>query len=222
MRSSHIQYVELSLEGASLRRQTITLPPSLAPLAKNEQIQQRLRTTYQLISDHSKINDKPLHDTLNRIRKEFTHTVKSLGGNVMLRSKQDAMEKQLKTLENDLEVYRAKLEQNLEGEIAKSLDQLTSALLPLVTRQPPPELRNGCLGEKPTRPEAERWLRHELGKSFPRVEALVKQIELKKTYKDVTFDSLNKPSLQAELQEAFPAIEWKKPFTEFAAAKAAE
>lgn len=218
----YIQYVELSLQGASLRRQTITLPPSLAPLATAKQVQDRLHTTYSLISDSSKINDKPLHDELNKIRKEFTHTIKSLDGNVMLRGKQSALEARMKVLQSQVDTYKATLEKKLEKEIASSLSQLKRALLPLVLRNPPTELVNGCLGVKPTREEADRWLQYELEKVFPKTETILRDIELKQTFKDVTYSSLNHPDLKKELKDAFPAIEWDKPFEEYAAARATE
>jgi hypothetical protein len=217
----YIQYVELSLEGAALRRQTVALPASLAPLARSERVQQRLHTTYQLISENSKINDKPLHDELNKIRKDFTHPIRSLSGSVMLRGKQKDLEERLAALEVKLERYKSTLREQLEKEIATSLDQLKAALLPLVRRQPPPELLRGCLGSKPTQEEAQRWLQHELERVFPSVDSTIRHIELKKTFKDVTYSSLNNPELQKELKQAFPAIQWDKPFEEYAAARSA-
>jgi hypothetical protein len=217
----YIQYVELSLEGASLRRQTVALPPSLAPLAKNEEVQKRLRTTYSLISEGSKIDDKPLHDELNKIRKDFTRAIKSLDGNVMLRGKQKILEERMDALEKQVEEYKATLRDRLEKEIASSLLQLKLELLPLVTRKPPSELINGCFGSKPTREEADRWLQYELEKAFPRIDTILREIELKKTFKDVTYSSLTNPNLEAELKYAFPAVQWDKPFEEYAAARAA-
>ena len=117
---------------------------------------------------------------------------------------------------------RKALRQDLSSyEIATSLDQLKAALLPLVRRQPPPELLRGCLGSKPTQEEAQRWLQHELERVFPSVDSTIRHIELKKTFKDVTYSSLNNPELQKELKQAFPAIQWDKPFEEYAAARSA-
>lgn len=218
----YIQYVELSLEGASLRRQSVALPQSLAPLAKNAQVQKRLRTTYSLISDKSKIDDKPLHDELNLIRKDFTHSIKSLSGNVMLRGKQKALETRIEALEKKVQKYKENLKTKLEKELASSLSQLKRELLPLVIRKPPAELANQCLGDKPSKDEADRWLQYELERTFPKIESILREIELKKTFKDITYSSLNHPTLRTELKRAFPAVPWDKPFEEYEAARASK
>ena len=75
------------------------------------------------------------------------------------------------------------------------------------------------MGEKVTKAEAERWIRFELEKAFPKSHQVLEDIELRWTFKDVTFASLNQPKLKEELKRAFPAVPWDKPFDEFQAAK---
>ncbi len=53
----------------------------------------------------------------------------------------------------------------------------------------------------------------------PTVEEIVSGIELKVTFKDVTYESLNKPGLPEELKRAFQAIDWARPFSQFEAAQ---
>lgn len=216
----YIQYVELSLVGCSIGRHTVTLPPSLAPLAKQQAVQARLRTTYNLISEKSKLSDKHLQDELAAIRKAFTRQVKSLGGSVMLRGKRSQIDARLKTVEEKVEKHKELIRKSLQREIDTSLTQLQNALLPLVHRNPPDDLLNGCMSEKPSREDAKRWLEHELRKVFPTPDQVVKEIELKCVFKDVTYESLNQADLQVELKRAFPAVPWEKPFSEFDAAKA--
>jgi hypothetical protein len=45
-------------------------------------------------------------------------------------------------------------------------------------------------------------------------------MELEQTYKDVTFETLNKPDFMDRLREAFPAVDWDKAYNEFKAAGA--
>lgn len=216
----YIQYVELSLVGCSIGRHTVTLPTSLAPLAKQQAVQARLRTTYNLISEKSKLSDKHLQDELTAIRKAFARHIKPLGGSVMLRGKRPQIDARLKTLEEKVEKHKELIRKSLQREIDASLIQLRNALLPLVHRNPPDDLLNGCMAEKPTREDAKRWLEHELRKVFPTPEQVVKEIELKCVFKDVTYESLNRADLRVELKKAFPAVPWEKPFSEFDAAKA--
>lgn len=43
-------------------------------------------------------------------------------------------------------------------------------------------------------------------------------MELEQTYKDVTFETLNKPDFVQSLRKAFPAVDWNKAYDEFQAA----
>jgi hypothetical protein len=218
----YIQYVELKLEGASLKRQTVSLPPSLAPLAKNEQVQKRLRTTYSLLGEKSKLDDTPLHDELNLIRKDFTRHIPTLNGSVMIRGKEADLDKRFEVLKAKVEKHKEVVKLRLQKEIDTSLTQLKNAILPLVLRTPPSSLVNGCLGSKPTKDEADRWLQSELEKTFPKVETVLRDIELSKTYKGVTYSNLNIEGLRNELKSAFPAIGWDRPFEEFNTARQTE
>jgi hypothetical protein len=53
------------------------------------------------------------------------------------------------------------------------------------------------------------------------LDPLIKRMELKQTYKDVTFETLNKSDFLQGLREAFPAVDWDKAYSEFQAAGAA-
>ncbi len=52
---------------------------------------------------------------------------------------------------------------------------------------------------------------------MPTADDLTKKMELKQTYKDVTFETLNKPDFLTSLREAFPAVDWDKAYKEFQA-----
>jgi hypothetical protein len=216
----YIQYVELSLIGCSVSKHTVTLPPSLAPLAKRQAVQARLRTTFSLLSEGSKLSDKHLQDELNEIRKAFTCPIKALGGSVMIRGKQPQLETRLGELEKKIGKYKEQLAKGLQRELDTSRAQLKRELLPLVQRNPPDQLLNRCMSEKPSRDETERWLDYELATVFPTPDAVTREIQLKKVFKAVTYESLNNPELQSELKKAFPAVAWEKPFAEFDAAQA--
>ncbi len=215
----YIQYVELSLQGASIRRKTISLPAEIAPLVKDAAVQSRIKSIYSLLDEKSKITDKHLQDDLNRIRKDFTHHSSHLGGSVMLRSKTKVLETRLEALRADIEKYKVNVQKRLEAEIQRSLAKLKKELIPLVVRRPPAGLISRCMGDKPTKEEVSRWVESQLLGEFPTVEEVITGIKFQVTYKDLTFSNLNKPELAKELKQAFPAIDWNKPFEEFNAAK---
>jgi hypothetical protein len=177
---------------------------------------------FNLIGDNSKVDDKELQAQVSSIRKDFTCSVKSLNGNVMLRGKQADFDKRVQALEAELTKFRAKIEKNLEKEMEKSRKQLVRELLPLVLRKPPANLVNGCMGVKPSKEEAGRWLDYQLEVAFPTVHSITNGVKLRVTFKDITYQSLNKEGLRKELRKAFPAVAWDKPFKEFEAAQAVE
>ena len=68
----YLQYVELSLTGAAIQRHRLAIPPSIQKLGGSKELENRLRTTFELIEKGSKLSSKPLEDALNDIRKNFT------------------------------------------------------------------------------------------------------------------------------------------------------
>jgi len=81
----------------------------------------------------------------------------------------------------------------------------------ILNPQLPPHLREVC-------DILARGLRQQLEGVIPTADELIKKMELKQIYKDVTFETLNKPDFLASLREAFPAIDWDKAYKEFQAA----
>ena len=65
----YLQYVELSLTGAAIQRHRMAIPEKIQNLGGSEELENRLRTTFELIEKGSKLSSKPLEDALNEIRK---------------------------------------------------------------------------------------------------------------------------------------------------------
>lgn len=59
----------------------------------------------------------------------------------------------------------------------------------------------------------------ELDTVFPRASVIAKKMELEESYKDFTYETLCQPGFQEAVTEAFPFIDWDKPFDEFIAAR---
>src|SRR5438132_12250329 len=56
----YLQYVELSLTGAAIQRHRLAIPPSIQKLGGSKELENRLRTTFELIEKGSKLSSKPL------------------------------------------------------------------------------------------------------------------------------------------------------------------
>ncbi len=83
---SYLQYVELSLTGASIQRHRLAIPAGIQKLGASLELENRLRTTFELIEKGSKLSSKPLENALNEIRKNFTPSLGKDHGRVVLKT----------------------------------------------------------------------------------------------------------------------------------------
>jgi hypothetical protein len=79
-------------------------------------------------------------------------------------------------------------------------------------------LSGQLLTDKPTEEDARRWLNRQLDTVFPNADDLIQKMELVRTYKDVTFETLNRGDFLPLIQKAFPGVNWEKAYMEFRAA----
>jgi hypothetical protein len=80
-------------------------------------------------------------------------------------------------------------------------------------------MHSQVLTDKPTPDDARKWLRRQLNAVFPTAEELIRKMELHKTYKDVTFKTLNREDFLSLIQATFPDVNWEKAaYEEFRAA----
>ena len=90
--------------------------------------------------------------------------------------------------------------------------------MPRVLGNPPDSFLGQILTAKPTSNDAGKWLRRQLDAVFPDAEQLITKMELHEIYKDVTFETLNGKDFLSLIQNAFPDVDWEKPYKEFLAA----
>ena len=73
-----------------------------------------------------------------------------------------------------------------------------------------------------TKQEIDDWLNYELDKIFPEPKDLISEMDLDVQFRDVTYETLKEEGFYAKLCEAYPRVDWDKPFNEFNAAKERE
>ncbi len=215
----YLQYVELSLQGCSISRHKVQVPQEILNLTPSKTVRERLRTTYNLIRDNSKVSDKPLQDELEQIRKDYTRHLGGQMGRVMLRSKRTELDKKVVQFRKKLEKHQETIKKRLHLEIERSVKDIIGATVRHVLRNPPAEFLREIPNEKPTQDQAERWLRWKLDSCFPTAEQLVSDMEFECSFKDVTYETLNEPGFWAAIKKAYPAVDWDKPYNEFDAAR---
>jgi hypothetical protein len=214
----YLQYVELRLLGAAIHRHRIAVPKEIVQLGADEGVERRLKTTFDLIERESALSSKPIDDELNEIRKNFTPSLGKDHGRVMLKAQKPLFEKKLAELREKLEKFQSAVKTKLQGHLDASRDEIVKYYIPRVIENPPDGFTGGLLTEKPTEAAARRWLEARLDRVFPKAEQLIQKMELEQTYKDVTFETLNKPNFLSLVRAAFPAVDWDLAYDEFRAA----
>jgi hypothetical protein len=210
--------ITLGLSGAAIYRHRISIPKSIQNLGDDEGVQSRLKTTFDLIERESALSSKPIDNELNEIRKNFTPSLGKEHGRVLLKVQKPVFEKRLAELRAQLEKFQATIKENLQKYLDASRDEIVKYYLPRVIDNPPDAFAGKLLTNKPTEQDARKWLNCELDAVFPTAEQLIKKMELHQTYKDVTFDTLNRKDFLPLIQQAFPAVNWDKAYSEFRAA----
>lgn len=214
----YLQYVELSLTGAAIQRHRLAIPPSIQKMGASKELENRLRTTFDLIEKGSKLSSKPLEDALNEIRKNFTPSLGKDHGRVVLKAAKPVLVERLAEFRNKLTEYQLKVKAELQGHLEKSREEVINYFLPQVIDSPPDALRGQLLSPTPSEEDANRWLGSELDRVFPTTDELIQEMKLEERFKDVTFETLNRKDFLESVKLAFPNVDWDKAYSEFKAA----
>ncbi len=213
----YLQYVELSLTGAALQRHRVRIPKALQNLGTSEDLKDKLRTTFELIEKDSALSSRALDDEMNEIKKNFTP---SLGKNqrVVLKSAKPHLSKRIADLRIKLEAHQKKVVSELQTKLDESKKQIVDYYLPLVTKNPPDALLGSLMNPHTDDAAIRSWIENEITKVIPVAKDLIHKMTLEEHYKDVTFETLDRPDFLQSVKQAFPHIDWDKTYTDFKAA----
>ena len=218
----YLQYVELSLTGAAIQRHRLAIPAGIQNLGASKELENRLRTTFDLIENDSKLSSKPLEEALNEIRKNFTPSLGKSHGRVVLKAVKPVLIERLGKFREKLVEYQKTVKAELQEQLNKSREDIINYFLPQVTEFPPDALRGQLLCATVNEEDARRWLGSELDHVFPKADDLIQEMKLEERYKDVTFETLNREDFLDSVKDAFPDVDWQKAYSEFKAAGQSE
>ena len=218
----YLQYVELSLTGAAIQRHRLAIPEKIQKLGGSKELENRLRTTFELIEKGSKLSSKPLEDALNEIRKNFTPSLGKDHGRVVLKAAKPHLVERLTEFRTKLEVHQRSVEADLQKHLDTSREQIVTYYQPRVMETKPDALLGQSLNGEISEVAARRWLDGELDRVFPSAQSLIQVMKLDERYKDVTFETLNRKDFLESVKEAFPSVDWDKAYSEFKAAGQSE
>ncbi len=214
----YLQYVEVRLTGAAIQRRRLAIPRVMQNLGVPEGAQSRFNTTFDLIERESSLSSKPIEEALNEIRKSFMPSLGKDHGRVLLKAQKPLFEKRLAELQAKLEAFQKEVKAKAQGLLDASRKEIIAYYAARVKASPPDKFLGQLLTSDPTDEDVDRWLGKQLDGVFPTAEELIRKMELEQTYKDVTFETLNKPDFLERLREAFPGVDWEKAYKDFQAA----
>ena len=221
----YLQYVELSLIGAAIQRHRLAIPPNIQKLGGSQDLENRLRTTFELIEKGSKLSSKPLKDALNEIRKNFTPSLGKDHGRVVLKAAKPHLVTRLAEFRVKLEAHQKAVASDLQKHLDTSKELIVTYYQPRVMEVRPDALLgqslNGDISEI-SEISAKAWLSEELDRVFPTAESLIEEMKLDELYKDVTFETLNRDDFLESVKLAFPRVDWENAYSEFKAAGQSE
>ena len=215
----YIQYVDISLRGCAIERKRVAVPQSVIDIGVESQVQDRLKTTFDLIERRTSISSKALEDELRAIRDAYTRALGKPWGRVLLRSKRAEFDEVITKLRRRVAEHEKKVREELADRLEESLKQIIEYYKQIAIDKPPVMLLAQITGTKPTERQVEEWLKSEISRAFPDPASLVCAMHLEVHFRDVTYETLNEPKFEAALREAFSLIDWDKPFNEFNAAR---
>ncbi len=197
-----IQFVELTFEGFNIQSKRVQLPKTLPLIASNDEaVKDRLTASLKVLDEIEK--PKALREVtaqLEQLRKAYLVPV-GQAGRIMLKSKREGFEKELKAIEDRLDACK----QTLAMELQTALNAVVDAIVPELTRavlaNPPPRFR-GLFPE--TEESAAEFVKQELAKTFPSADALVAGMKIQKFYKDVTYAMLKDADFCERVMKVIP------------------
>jgi hypothetical protein len=215
----YIQYVTISLRGCAIQRHRVPIPKTIQGLGAGKDIENRLRTTFELIEKSSDLSSRPIEHGLDLLRDNFTRALGQPWGRVRLRAGRPGFDQRIAEFRNKLEEHRTKGKSAWEQKLKASRQEVVEYYLPAVKAKPPDCLVGQLLAPKPSDDDMRAWLDAELDRVFPRPEQLLSDMVLDVQFRDVTYETLNEKGFAEALQKAYPHVNWDKPFAEFHAAK---
>ena len=214
----YLQYVEMSLTGAAIQKHRVQIPPDIQKLGSSKDLEGRLRTTFELLGKSSSLSSKTLEDDLNKIRANLTPSLGKNHGRVVLKSAKPLLETRLDELRHKLVKHQEKVKEKLQADLDKSREEVVEYYLPLAKAKPPDAVVGQSLSKEVSEDHLKKWLNRRLEKVFPAADDLASQMTLDVNFKDVTFETLNRPDFLDSVKKAFPDVDWDKAYDEFRAA----
>lgn len=207
--NSRFEFVELKVEGCFLSRRKVTIPPKLMGLAGDEDLRNRIRSTFQLITGdelagkETEVNENKIKKDRKTIEDCWLRNIDGYG-KVVLRENKDGLNKDINDLKKLVDDYQKGLKEKLSAIIEKNAASLTEQLTPSLKSNPSPK----DLGLNPTGETVKKYVYHEIMKVFGPADKYIKEMKVEVVYKNVSYELLHNEEFLAAADRAFPHIKF--------------
>ena len=218
--SAKLQYVEISFSGVRIQRRRIPIPQGLFTENATDELNDKLRTTFDLIKNNEEFSTNHLVKKLNNTKKNFTCFLDKTS-RVILKEKKLEFDNEISEIEKELTEYKKDLVQKLDNEFEKSKQQILEHCVPILQKNPPKKLTYSMPNQY-GKEEIRQWVEREVFKMFPKADELCQKMKLEVVYKDITFETLNDKDFISKIKKRFPYHDWDKLYDDYLAAKEKE
>ncbi len=216
--SSYLQYVELSMTGAAVQRQKIAMPKALQAVGTDKtKLEGRFKTSFDLLAKNHELSSKELEKHLKDIRDQFTSSLGKDRGRVLLVRNKELFLQKIDALKEKLVKHGEAVQKNLQQSIDDSKKAIADLYLPIL-KVNPPERMTIKVGDPTNDAKIKEWVMDQLDEVFPYAEKLIKKMELRCEFKDLTYETLNKKEFVENVKNAFKYEDWDKAYEESIAA----
>ncbi len=208
--NAQLEFVEFHLDGCDVSKHTASISPEFFGLAEDEDLQERLRSSFKVIGDRdikdevTGLSEKQVSALKKKIVKRFLRSMKGFG-TVIRRDNKEAFEREVEVLRGKVGEFQTLLKERLDGVIKENAGKLTERLLPSV-KQRMPGAWVGTLGPAPKDDALQAFLEEQILRSFGSPESFVKDMKVRLTFKGVTYEILSNEDFQKRAREIFPDL----------------
>lgn len=240
--TSKLQYVELEVTGYRLASRRVQVPNDLL-VGNDKTLESRLRNSFALlegkealvvrIADADPKTGEPKLDPQGQpvmvdyselqIENERKALIKDYltpitgHGQLISKARRAAFDIRIEWFRARIETYKNAVEEKLNEALKKSVNDLTEALLPTVSKSPPDRLLKGALSLSPSDEEIRSALEKELHSAFNTGERFF-QPAIKVVFKDLTYETIKDAKFRDQVEAAFHGVNATDLFEEYDAA----
>ena len=206
--NTYLQYVEISFSGVRIQRRRIPIPQDLFSANTTRELNDKLRTTFDLIEKDKLYQLNDLEKNLKVIKKKFTCSIDKKS-RVILKENKPEFEEEINEIREKLIEYKEKLEQELDTELKESKQQILDHCVSILKANPTKEMAC-CVPTEYKEDAIELWVESKLLGTFPKANELCQKMNLEVVYKDTTFETLNDEEFIRKIKKGFPNHDWDK------------